>query len=309
MDPNKILASVLGSLGIVLLIMMLGISGLIPFIESPSDCKDGSCEKAASIAPPKQEPAKPLGQLQPPVSVPPQIPIPEPTKPVEQPPAKVVTPPVVKEIAKEPKKPVPAPIPVRPARRGLPEIGYYTFDKAESSALPSGWTEIRGAWQAVEDSKALAGTGSNVMHQHQIPKESSDAIVLSNDSIMKNSKVGVNVRISNKRTNQTAGIVFRFQDPQHYYSAGLDTLNQRVVLFKTIAGTTRILAYQATNRIRPNEWHFIQATATGEHIKVTLDDNDYISFKDASFSEGKSGIWTSGSTDSYFDNAEIKKMP
>ena len=200
-----------------------------------------------------------------------------------------MAPPAVEEIVKEPKKPAPVQIPVRQARGGLPEIGYYTFDKAENSALPSGWSEVRGAWQAVEDAKALAGTGHNVMHQYEIPKESSDAIVLSNDSVMKNVKAGANVRVSKLRANQTAGVVFRFQDPQHYYSAGLDTLNQRVVLMKTIAGTTRIIAFQSTNRIRANEWHFIQATATGEHIKITLDGNDYISFKDGSFSDGKSG--------------------
>jgi len=321
MDPNKILASVLVSLGVVVIIIILGVTGLVPFIESPADCKDGSCERATPTEPvkPDSEPAKPVEQppaqeIQPspipPPAAQPQT-APAPVQPVSQPPAQVITPPPVEEVVEQPKTPapLPTPAPARQARRGLPEIGYYTFDKAQSSALPSGWKEIRGAWQAVEDAKALAGTGSNVMHQYEIPKESSDAIVISNDSIMKNTKVGVNVRIANRRTNQTAGLVFRFQDPQHYYSAGLDTLNQRVVLFKTIAGTTRVLSYQSTNRVKANEWHYLQATTTGEHIKVTLDENDYISFKDESFTEGRSGLWTSGSTDCYFDNAIVQKMP
>lgn len=317
MDPNKALLTVLAGLGIIVIIIVLGLAGVMPFLESPADCKEDSCnasienasqsETSASIeeektpveevsAPPgpKTEPAQP----QQPAPVPPQ---PEPAKP--QAPASAV--PIQPKPA-----PTPAPVPPQPpARRGLPEIGFYSFDKAEQGALPTGWSIIRGAWKAQEDAKALSGTGKNVLHQFEIPKEASDAIVISNDSLLKNVRVATNVRVSNVRTNQTAGIIFRFQDPDHYYSAGLDTKNQQVVLYKTIAGVTRVLAYQGTNRIRPNEWHYLEATATGEHIKVRLNEDDYISIKDYSFTDGKSGLWTMGSTDAYFDNAEVRKLP
>lgn len=155
----------------------------------------------------------------------------------------------------------------------------------------------------------MPGTGTNVLHQSEIPKEKGDAIVLSNDSILKNVQAGANLRISNLRTNQTAGLVFRYQDNDHYYSVGLDTKSQRVVLFKTVAGIARVLAFGTTNRIRANEWNFLQVAATGEHLKVRLNDDDYLSIKDTTFDEGKTGLWTMGSTDAVFDNVEIKRLP
>lgn len=315
MDPNKALAIVLGSLGCILFLGMLGLAGLVPFFESLSENKTMETNTSPASPPKSSLPSPPISTPTPPASTPPQpipppVPLSEPQKfnPPSIPPNQPSTPPPVSSRPSQLASQL-EPQPSSPPRRGLAETGYYTFDKASPGALPTGWTIIRGNWQAELEPYAMPGTGKNILHQFDVPKEHDDAIVLSNDTVMKNVEASTFLRVSNTRINQTAGVVFRFQDPDHYYSVGLDTLNQRVVLFKTVAGQTRVLYFASTNRIRANEWNLLHIAATGEHLKVQLNDDNYISLKDTTYNEGKTGLWTMGSTDARFDNADFKKLP
>ena len=320
MDPNKALALILGGIGIIVIFSILGYFGVIPFLEHPigesvqpetQPAKQPASPTAPSTSIPVQ--ATPPALVQPPASAPLIQPQPAPTETKTAPPS-APAPPLPSKPKPSSAITPPTPVegttaPLRKPRSGLPEIGYYTFDHAEPGALPSGWSMASGEWIAELDPKALPGTGKNVLHQTQISKERGGAIVLSNDSIMTNVLAAVNLRIFNTQSNQTAGLVFRYQDPDDYYTTGLDTKNQRVVLFKTVAGVTRVISFGSTNRIRANEWNYLEVSATGEHLKVRLNDDNYLSIKETTFTEGKTGLWTMGSTDAVFDNAEIKRLP
>ncbi len=122
--------------------------------------------------------------------------------------------------------------------------------------------------------------------------------------------VGVEVKykaISGK-VDQAGGIVLRY-NPENYYIARANALEDNIDLFKTVNGK-RLKIEEAPIKVTGGEWHTLRFEAKGPHLKVIFDGKVVIQTDDATFSEpGKIGLWTKADSVSAFTGLRIEPAP
>ncbi len=109
--------------------------------------------------------------------------------------------------------------------------------------------------------------------------------------------------------SQAIGIVFRWQDPNNYYSFRVDTLNGFYYFRKVVNGQEQ---EPLGNRIdiKTNEWLTLKIDCKGPNITLSLGDKNQIPMlTDTEFSSGKIGYWTESDTTGYFGDTKIRYRP
>lgn len=117
------------------------------------------------------------------------------------------------------------------------------------------------------------------------------------------------VKILDGLRSQTLGIVFRWQDPDNYYSFRIDALNGFYYFRKVVRGQEQ---EPLGNRfeIQTNEWLTLKIECKGPNISLSLGDSHQIPMlTDTEFSSGKIGYWTEMDTTGYFGDTKIRYRP
>jgi hypothetical protein len=94
------------------------------------------------------------------------------------------------------------------------------------------------------------------------------------------------------REDQAGGVVWRFQDGDHYYVARANALENNVSLYYTEGGVRRTLKY-ADAPVPRGAMHVLRVEFSGSHIGVWLDGVHYIDVRDEHIARpGSVGVWT-----------------
>lgn len=118
------------------------------------------------------------------------------------------------------------------------------------------------------------------------------------------SKSSVKFNIISEKGEQSAGLIIRFQDPDHYFVLVADALNNRFSLCR--AEPSRVICTQDTNaNVTTGVWHTITAQVSGQGVAGYLDDKLLIQRYDQHYQSGRIGMWTKGNTEAYFDDLKI----
>jgi hypothetical protein len=105
--------------------------------------------------------------------------------------------------------------------------------------------------------------------------------------------------------DQAAGVIVRFQDPNHFYVARADALKNEVQLVSVTDGTHQLLA-RADSKVTTGEWHTMRLTAQGDHFQVFLDGASLLSAEDDTYQQaGKVGLETKSDGVTIFDDLTI----
>ena len=106
--------------------------------------------------------------------------------------------------------------------------------------------------------------------------------------------------------DQGGGVLWRFQDPNNYYVARMNPLEDNYRLYKVVAGRRTQLATKEGLKVPANEWHRLKVTQAGDRIECSLDGTRHIEATDKTITKpGKVGLWTKADAQTYFDNFQV----
>jgi len=183
----------------------------------------------------------------------------------------------------------------------------WNFDSYQENSLPDGFLPMQtgsgGVWIVKSDNlaaskpKVLAQLSSNYT-------ESSYPILIMPDRGYSQFKASVKFKIISGEKEQTAGLVFRFQDRNRYFVLAADAMNDRFSLCR--AEPDKLICTQDVKvNITTGQWHTITAHVSAQGIAGYLDDERLIQRYDKHYITGTIGLWTKGDSRAYFDDLKI----
>jgi len=176
------------------------------------------------------------------------------------------------------------------------------FDDATLGAAPPGWTATQtgkgeAKWTIEKDD--TAPSKPNVLKQSG---EATYPVALKNDTKLKDGFVEVKFKTVSGKEDQAGGVVWRARDPDNYYVARANALEDNVTIYHTVKGK-RTEKKRAKMKISPNQWHTLRAEFTGKQFTITFDGKEAIEWEDETFKEpGMVGLWTKADSVTLFDD-------
>jgi len=184
------------------------------------------------------------------------------------------------------------------------------FDSSEVGKLPPDFTTaLTGgggpiSWVVRADSTAPGGNPVLV-------QESSDdtsyrfPMCIYEKAVARDVAVEVKYKAISGKVDQAGGIVLRY-NPENYYIARANVLEDNVDLFKTVRGK-RSLIEEVPLKVTPDAWHTLRFEAKGRRLKIIFDGKVVIEKDDTTFSKpGKVGLWTKADSVSAFAAFKIE---
>jgi hypothetical protein len=111
------------------------------------------------------------------------------------------------------------------------------------------------------------------------------------------------------RVDQAGGIAVRLSDPNNYYVARANALEDNVRFYRVSNGR-RVQIAGANLKVSTNEWHALGLKAEGESFTVTFDGKELYRATDKSITAaGRVALWTKADSVTRFDRIEIKTLP
>jgi hypothetical protein len=176
------------------------------------------------------------------------------------------------------------------------------FDDLKTGVPPPGWTATKtgtGAAKWTIEKDDTAPSKPNVLKQSG---KATYPVCIKDDSNLKDGFVEVKFKSISGKEDQAGGIIWRAKDPNNYYVARANALEDNVTIYHTING--RRSEKKRTNmKVAPNQWHTLRVDFEGNRFTVTFDGKKAIEWDDNTFKEaGKVGVWTKADSVTLFDD-------
>ena len=176
------------------------------------------------------------------------------------------------------------------------------FDTGKVGEPPSGWLASKtGAghakWTIEKDE--TAPSKPNVLKQSG---EATYPVCLKNGTSLKDGFVEVKFKAVSGKEDRAGGIVWRAKDPDNYYIARANALEDNVCIYHTIKGK-RTEKKRTEIKVTSAVWHTLRVDFSANHFTVTLDGKKAIEWDDNTFSDaGMVGVWTKADSVTLFDD-------
>jgi len=127
--------------------------------------------------------------------------------------------------------------------------------------------------------------------------------------------VSVRFKTISGEIDQAAGLVWRFRDPDNYYIARANALEENVVLYKVENGKRFDLkpigagwfAYGEKTNVAKGHWQELRVEFAATRFRVFLDGKPLFEVEDDTFAEpGQVGLWTKADSVTAFDGLRIE---
>src|SRR5512146_3311039 len=157
-----------------------------------------------------------------------------------------------------------------------------------------------GKWAVVQD--ATAPSGDHVLAQ--LDADDTDyrfPVAVADEPMMKDVRLEVRCRPISGETDEACGLIFRYRDPDNYYVARANALEDNVNLYHVVKGRrSRIKGW--SGKVTKNAWHTLAVEARGGRLQVFWEGKPVIDANDDTFRDaGKVGVWTKADSVTYFD--------
>jgi hypothetical protein len=176
------------------------------------------------------------------------------------------------------------------------------FDSTPQGAIPPSWEAgVTGSgsprWAVRPDATAPSGT--------QVLEQSGSGTFpwcVKKDVALRDGFVEVKFKPLRGREDQAGGVVWRWQDRDHYYVARANALENNVSLYYTAKGRRNTIKY-VDAPVAANTWHTLRVEFRGDEIAVALDGTIYIRSVDDHLTDGGAvGVWTKADSVTAFDD-------
>ena len=193
------------------------------------------------------------------------------------------------------------------------------FDSALPGSLPAGWTVAMThtgeapKWEVRHD--ASAPSKPNVLAQ--LSADRTDArfpMAILNTVNCRDGEVSVKFKTVAGKTDQAAGLVSRYRDPNNYYLVRANALENNIVMYRVEGGNRVSIApkgkpretYGVRHRIPPRTWNVLKITFKKSRFEVYFDHRKVFESEDSTFTQaGKVGLWTKADSVTYFDDFQV----
>jgi hypothetical protein len=176
------------------------------------------------------------------------------------------------------------------------------FDNAKIGSPPAGWTCTKtgsGAPKWTVEKDETAPSKPNVLKQSG---EATYPVCMKDDSSLKDGFVEVKFKAISGKEDQAGGVLWRAKDPDNYYIARANALEDNVAIYYTVKGR-RTEKKRTSTKVATNQWHSLRVEFQGSHFVVTLDGKRALEWDDHTFQEaGKVGVWTKADSVTLFDD-------
>jgi hypothetical protein len=176
------------------------------------------------------------------------------------------------------------------------------FDAEAVGTLPAGWTcgvTGRGSPRWIVAVDPDAPTQPNVLLQSG---SGTFPWCVKRDTVLADGFVEVRFKPISGREDQAGGLVWRWQDGDHYYVARANALENNVSLYYTEKGSRKTIKY-VDAPVSAGTWHRLKVEFAGAHIAVSLDGKRYIEVDDRHIAAaGAVGVWTKADSVTAFDD-------
>jgi hypothetical protein len=176
------------------------------------------------------------------------------------------------------------------------------FDNLKTGAPPPGWTATKtgtGAAKWTVESDETAPSKANVLKQSG---QATYPVCIKDDTSLKDGFVEVKFKPISGKEDQAGGLIWRAKDPNNYYIARANALEDNVAIYHTISGR-RTEKKRTNTKVASNQWHTLRVDFQGNHFTVTFDGKRAIDWDDGTFTDaGKVGVWTKADSVTLFDD-------
>src|SRR6266851_5104362 len=180
------------------------------------------------------------------------------------------------------------------------------FDRGVPGKLPPGWSVAmthEGAppqWEIVRDESAPRPP--YVLAQTSQDKTAGRfPLAIWDRTTIRDGEVSVAFKAVDGTTDQAAGIVWRYQDPNNYYIVRANALENNVVLYKVENGVRASIApkglpsrsYGVKHQVPGVRWNVLRVRFKDGLFIVFLNGERLFETEDQTFTQpGKTGLWT-----------------
>ena len=202
---------------------------------------------------------------------------------------------------------------------GLTAAETIRFDSVAPGSLPADWTVAMthtGAapkWEVRHD--ATAPSKPNVFAQvSSDPSDGRFPMAILNRAHYQNGEVSVKFKPVAGKTDQAAGLVWRYRDANNYYLVRANALENNIVLYKIENGNRIPLApkgkpektYGVRHRIPSRTWNILKVSFRNSRFEVYFDHRKVFEVEDSTFMQpGRVGLWTKADSVTYFDDFQF----
>ena len=176
------------------------------------------------------------------------------------------------------------------------------FDTSAVGASPAGWTCTKtgsGAPKWTVEKDDTAPSKPNVLKQSG---QATYPICLKDDTSFKDGFVEVRFKPISGKEDQAGGLIWRAKDPNNYYIARANALEDNVTIYHTINGR-RTEKKRASTKVTSGQWHSLRVDFQGNHFTVAFDGEKTLEWDDSTFPDaGKAGVWTKADSVTLFDD-------
>ena len=165
-----------------------------------------------------------------------------------------------------------------------------------------------GQWVVKTQPDAPSGTHVLAQVDGDPTDESRFVMAVADQPVLANVRVSVQCKPVSGTIDQACGVVFRYQDQDHYYLARANVLEDNVRLFKVEEGRRHQLV-NWRGPVTRGQWHELRVDAAGERIDVFWDGQQVIgTSREMSRAPGKVGLWTKSDSVTYFDDLRVESL-
>jgi hypothetical protein len=162
-------------------------------------------------------------------------------------------------------------------------------------------------WEIVADSTAVGGKALA-----QTSKDTTDyrfPLAIYTPTVLANVEVTVRFKPVAGSVDQAGGVVVRFADPNNYYVARANALEDNIRFYRVINGRRQQLG-GSNGKIKSGEWRTLTLRAEGDNFTVSSEGQQLFTVSDKTFpGAGKVGLWTKADSVTNFDQIEINALP
>jgi hypothetical protein len=184
------------------------------------------------------------------------------------------------------------------------------FDNNPAGMPPEGWTLTKtgqGQPKWTVESDATAPSKPNVLKQSG---RATFPVAIKSGTKIANGFVEVKFKVIAGSEDRAAGIIWRANDADNYYVVRANSLEDNVVLYKTIKGVRTSLeivgrkgGYGVSTPVASGQWHALRCDFMVNRFKVTYDGKLLFEVDDTTKAgAGMIGLWTKADSVTLFDD-------
>jgi hypothetical protein len=163
-----------------------------------------------------------------------------------------------------------------------------------------------GKWQVLEMEGAPSGKKVFALVETK-NSEHTFNLAIAKEVQVKDLEIEVKVKALSGEEDQGGGPIWRVKDPNNYYIARWNPLENNFRVYYVKDGRRKQLA-SANVEADPKAWHEVEISMIGDKIIAEFDDKKLIEVTDNTFAEaGMAGVWTKADAATAFDDFEVEE--